>query len=184
MVSASQLSRADILAAFGELDRAFAERGVIGELCLFGGAVMVLAFQARLSTKDVDAVFQPSAVVREVAAEVGERRGWPSGWLNDGVKEFVSVRHEVSSGPLPQFPHLRLTMPSAGYLLAMKCLASRIGADAGESDDVADIVFLVRHLRLPTPTAVMELVAAYYPPDRVPVKAQFLVETLFTEGRV
>ena len=131
MVSASQLSRADILAAFGELDRAFAERGVIGELCLFGGAVMVLAFQARLSTKDVDAVFQPSAVVREVAAEVGERRGWPAGWLNDGVKEFVSVRHEVSSGPLPQFPHLRLTMPSAGSS------ACSVNATAGSPSSTA-----------------------------------------------
>jgi hypothetical protein len=184
MSAASQLSREDILSALEELNRLFAERDVIGELCLFGGAVMVLAFQARLSTKDVDAVFQPSPVVREAAGEVARRRNWPDGWLNDGVKGFLSAHHEVTAGPLPQFPNLRLTMPTPEYLLAMKCLASRLGAGAGEGDDLADIVFLIRHLRLPTPAAVMDLVTAYYPPDRVPAKAQFLVESLFAEGRV
>jgi hypothetical protein len=29
----------------------------------------------------------------------------------------------------------------------------------------------------------MDIVAAYYPPERVPVKARFLVESLFEEGR-
>ncbi|MFU8892400.1 MAG: hypothetical protein ACNA8L_02120 [Luteolibacter sp.] len=33
------------------------EKGAIGELCIFGGAAMVLAFDARESTRDVDAVF-------------------------------------------------------------------------------------------------------------------------------
>jgi hypothetical protein len=75
-------------------------------------------------------------------------------------------------------------MPTAEYLLAMKCLASRIGSTVAEADDTADIVQLIRHLQLPSAQAVMDLVTAYYPPERVPVKAKFLVETLFEEGRV
>jgi len=38
-----------------------------------------------------------------------------------------SSRHETTAGNLPQFPHLRLTMPVPEYLLAMKCMAARIG---------------------------------------------------------
>ena len=75
-------------------------------------------------------------------------------------------------------------MPTAEYLLAMKCLASRIGAGGGEADDTADIAFLIRHLGLRSPGAVMDIVSAYYPPQQIPVKAQFLVESLFEEGRV
>ena len=182
--SQSRLTREQILAALEALNRALAERGVVGELCLFGGAVMVLAFNARLATKDVDAVFEPAGLVRELARRVGEGAGLPANWLNDGVKGYLSSRHEVAPGPLPQFDHLRVTMPTAEYLLAMKCLASRIGAGAGEADDTADIAFLIRHLKLRNPAAVMDIVTSYYPPRQVPVKAQFLVEALFEEGRV
>lgn len=182
--SQSRLTREQIHAALGALNRALAEREVIGEICLFGGAVMVLAFNARLTTKDVDAIFQPASVVRELAAQIGKSAGLAENWLNDGVKGYLSTRHETTRGALPQFDHLRLTMPTPEYLLAMKCLASRIGAGAGEADDTADIAFLIRHLGLKTPEAVMDVVTSYYPPHQIPVKAQFLVESLFEEGRV
>lgn len=178
------MSRAEILAALAALDRELAARGVVGEVCMFGGAVMVLAFNARLATKDVDAVFQPTAIIRELAARVGASANLPDDWLNDGVKGFLSARHEVTAVGLPQFPHLRLTMPTAEYLLAMKCLASRLGSSGGAADDTADIAFLIRHLELRSAGAVMDIVTAYYQPDRVPVKAKFLVESLFEEGRV
>jgi hypothetical protein len=56
---ASALTRVEISAALGALSEKLGELGVHGEICLFGGTVMVLAFTARLSTKDVDAIFQP-----------------------------------------------------------------------------------------------------------------------------
>ena len=55
----SALTREAILRALGSLSDELGKQGVTGELCLFGGTVMVLAFTARLSTKDVDALFQP-----------------------------------------------------------------------------------------------------------------------------
>jgi hypothetical protein len=182
--SESHLTREQILAALESLNRGLAERGIMGEVCLFGGAVMVLAFKARLATKDVDAVFEPASIVRELARQVAESAGLPANWLNDGVKGYLSARHEkITPGSLPQFDHLRVLMPTAEYLLAMKCLASRIGIGAGEADDTSDIAFLIRRLGLKNPGSVMDIVAAY-PPEQIPVKAQFLVETLFEEGRV
>jgi hypothetical protein len=60
----------------GELDR----MGVKGEICLYGGAVMCLVYQARPSTKDVDAVFQPSAQMRQAAERVAQAYGLRSDW--------------------------------------------------------------------------------------------------------
>jgi hypothetical protein len=180
----SALTREAILRALASLSDELGRQGVIGEVCIFGGTVMVLAFTARLSTKDVDALFQPTPLIRDLAHRIGGEQHLPADWLNDGVKAYVSSRHETTAGNLPQFPHLRLTMPVPEYLLAMKCMAARIGGTAEEPSDVADIVFLVRHLQLKSAKEVLELVGQYYPANRIPVKTQYLVEGLFEEGRI
>ena len=54
----SVLTRDQILAALRALSDLLGQQGVQGEICLFGGTVMVLAFTARLATKDVDALFE------------------------------------------------------------------------------------------------------------------------------
>jgi len=182
--TSSGLTREAILAALHGLSEELGKRGVTGEICLFGGTVMLLAFTARLTTKDVDALFQPAQTIREVAKDIANEQNLPLDWLNDGVKGFISARHETTTGNLPQFPHLRLTMPVPEYLLAMKCMAARIGGTAGKPSDVADISFLTRHLKLKSAKDVLDLVGQYYPANRIPVKTQYLVEGLFEEGEL
>ena len=178
------LTREQIVAALQSLSDELGKQSITGEICLFGGMVMVLAFNARLMTKDVDALFQPAQIIRDLSSRIAEEHHLPANWLNDGVKGFVSVRHETTAGNLPQFPHLRLTMPVPEYLLAMKCMASRIGGTTDEPSDVADVIFLIRHLQLKSPKQVLDLVGQYYPADRLPVKTQYLVEGLFDEGKI
>lgn len=182
--SGSALTREVIVRGLGALSGELGKQGVTGEICLFGGTVMVLAFTARLATKDVDALFQPAQIIREIARRIAADHHLPDDWLNDGVKGFISQRHETTTGNLPQFPHLRLTMPVPEYLLAMKCMAARIGGTAGEPSDVTDIVFLTRHLKLKSAREVLDLVGQYYPASRIPVKTQYLVEGLFEEGAI
>lgn len=76
------------------------------------------------------------------------------------------------AGNLPQFPHLRLTMPLPEYLFAMKCMASRIGGTMG------------RHLGLTSARDALDIVAQYYPANQISVKTQYLIEGLFEEGKV
>lgn len=138
---------------------------------------MVLAFRARQSTRDVDAVFAPAAAMREAAAEVGREHGWDEGWLNDGVKGFVSERNHVRDAGL-NLPHLSVTIPAPEYLLAMKCMAAR--AEIG-SRDMDDVKFLIRHLGMGDSEAVLAIVEDYYPPNRLPVKTRYFVEAAFEE---
>jgi len=182
--SESALSADQILRGLRSLSEELARQGIIGEICLFGGAVMVLAFAARLTTKDVDGIFQPTTVIREIARRIAEEQQLPANWLNDGVKGFLSARHETTSANLPQFKNLRLTVPVPEYLLAMKCMAARIGGTQGEVSDVPDILFLIRNLGLKSVAEVLDLVSQYYPQDRIPVKTQYLIEGLFEEGKV
>lgn len=178
------LERERILDALGRLSDALKARDVQGEVCLFGGTVMVLAFEARIATKNIDAVFQPTTAIRESAQSVAEELQLPADWLNDGVKGFLSGRHEVTTGNLPQFPNLRLTMPVPEYLLAMKCMAGRLIGPSGGVTDVPDIIFLITHLNIKTAEEVLAIVARYYPVGRISVKTQYLIEGLFQEGQV
>ena len=99
--TSSTLNREQILAALQSLSDQLGQRGIVGEICIFGGTVMVLAFTARLSTKDVDALFQPAQTIRELAQRIAQEQQLPASWLNDGVKGFVSARHETTAGNLP-----------------------------------------------------------------------------------
>jgi hypothetical protein len=65
-------------------------------------------------------------------------------------------------------------MPVPEYLLAMKCMAARLGGPAGEASDVPDILFLIRHPGLKSARDVLEIVGNYYPANRIPVKTQYL----------
>ncbi len=174
------LSRSEIIAALDRLNELLKESGVIGEICLFGGTAMVLVFNARLSTRDVDAIFQPAALIRELASKVAEERGISSTWLNDGVKEFQSANPEITRDSVPQFSHLRVFRPSASYLLAMKCMAAR-AADPETTGDKNDIRTLIRNLGLTTESEVLATVTRFFPVERIMPKTQFMIHEIMTE---
>ncbi len=159
------------------LNEKLQEEGVIGEICLYGGTAMVLAFNARLSTKDVDAVFEPPEVFRRRALEVAEALNLAKDWLNDGVKGYVSGAPEVTSDGLPQMPHLRMIRPTAEYLLAMKCMASRVPG-YGTRGDRADIVFLLKMLGIKDAETVFKVVEKFYDAGRILPRTHFMIEEL------
>ena len=139
---------------------------VLGEVYLAGGAVMCLAFHTRDSTRDVDADFEPSAQVREAALRVSEREGVPDHWLNDAVKIYLSDRG--SFDPYLELSHLRVFTADARYMLAMKCLAMRIGEGYRDEEDIR---YLLRNLGLESYERALEILAAYYELDSYPKKA-------------
>ncbi len=175
-----KISRDQIYEAFSRLSAELAQREVRGELCLFGGGVMVLVFDARHATRDIDGIFRPPEIIRECAEVVGTEMGLPERWLNDGVKGFVSAQEDFVTDGLPLFSHLRLVRPSDRYLLAMKCLAAR-SAGYETDGDRRDVEFLVRRLGLKTAADVMAVVTAYYPPQRIAAKTRYYIEEIMQE---
>ena len=125
------LGREDIRALLDDLSAELAGRGAKAELFLVGGAALAVAYDATRATRDLDAAFAPTAVVRQAAAAVAERKGLAADWLNDAVKGFLP-------GPDPEAQRfyssdsLIVDVASPRYLLAMKLFAARAEIDADE----------------------------------------------------
>lgn len=180
MTPANILTKERIITALDTLNKRLMEKGVTGELCIFGGATMILAFDARESTRDVDAVFVPKAEIYEEAAIIAAEMNLPVSWLNDGVKGFVSKEGDVTTEGMPQWENLRIMRPTTRYLLAMKCMAARV-AEYDTVGDKNDIIHLCKDLGIYTAEEVMNLVEDYYPTSRIPVKTQFFIQEIIGE---
>lgn len=147
------------------------------ELFVVGGAVMCLAYAARPSTQDVDAVFRPASKVREAAVRVAARAHIEPDWLNDGVKGFMSAQGEFA--PFLELDHLRVMVAQPEYLLAMKCLSMRLGAEFRDEDDVR---YLLRHLDIRSRKKAVAIITKYYPLERFPQKTLYALEELLPEA--
>jgi hypothetical protein len=167
------LRERDIRRLFELLNEELGRSGTRGELYVVGGAVMCLAYSARPSTQDVDAWFQPSKTIRDAAARVAKRAKVPTDWLNDSVKGYQSDKGNFA--PFLQFDHLSVLVAQPKYLLAMKCLAMRIGTEFHDEDDIR---FLLRLLEIRTPEQALAIIGEYYPKERVPQKTLYALEDL------
>jgi hypothetical protein len=144
---------------------------------LAGGAVMCLMFHAREATKDIDALLVPAVELRSAARAVAEQEGLADGWLNDAVKGYFSERGHFNV--FVELSHLRVYVPHVEYLLAMKCLALRLGE---EFHDYEDVRVLIRELGLRTVAEAETILSRYYVLERYPARARYVLEELMAEN--
>lgn len=146
----------------------------------------MLAYSGRPATRDVDAVFEGSKeIVRSLANEVSADFGLSEDWLNDGVKGFIShldnnpgAKRFLRSYPDEESAGLRVLVASPEYLFAMKCMAMRLGK--GDRDK-EDIVMLAKLVGLTDVDKALQVVADYYPRNRIEPKTQFGLMEIFEE---
>lgn len=162
------LTREDILRAFEALSAELPSASAPHDLTIMGGAALVLRFQARDSTRDVDAV-SSDKIMRDAAARVGKRLGLPEDWLNDGAKGYV---HGLALGDVVfESAALRVRMLAVPQLLAMKLSAWR------DDLDIADARLLLS--KLPGEKGeVWGLIEAYLVPGRE-LKARYAFDDLW-----
>jgi hypothetical protein len=158
---------------FSLLNDELARDETSGELYLVGGAVMCLAYAARPSTQDVDGLFRPATEVRQAAARVAMKARLPADWLNDSVKGYLSDRGDFAA--FLELSHLRVLIAQPEYLLAMKCLAFRIGAEFHDEDDVR---YLLRLLDVRSNEQALQVITRYYPLERIPQKTLYALTEL------
>lgn len=166
------MTKKQILKLLRELGRELLRQDVEGEIGIVGGAAMVLAFDARIATKDVDAIFKPSETIRRAAHKIAERNNIPADWLNDGIKGFLPGDPSRKTFILDA-PGLRVWVPEPEYMLAMKAISARVDTYDGE-----DLRLLIRHLHLRSSEDVLKIVEKYYPAHAVPTKVTFFIEEL------
>lgn len=128
------ITRQEIIKALERLGQLADARGTKIELALVGGALMVLVYEARESTRDVDAIIlapREVGMVREFAQVVAAERGWSDDWLNDGAKGFLIG---LSSGPVVfSAAGIEVRRPATEQLLAMKLSAWRDDVDISDA---------------------------------------------------
>src|SRR5579859_849192 len=169
------LTRKEILKALERLSEILESRAVKADLYVIGGAAMALAFKARPSTRDVDAVFKRKNEVYKAAAQVAREQDLPDGWLNDGAKKFLG---RLDRRPLPilDLPGLRLMAGSPEYLLAMKILADRSDRDRN------DLRFLIGLLGVKSMKEIDRLFAEVYANDDIGDDTRKRLEDLLAEN--
>ena len=170
------LTRAYMSRLFARLNDDLARQDITGELYLVGGAVMCLVFDARTSTRGVDGFFRPSGVIRTAARRIAAEEGLADDWLNDAVQGYLSPRGDFK--PFLDLSNLRVLTAAPEYLLAMKCLAMRLGE---EFHDEQDLRFLLRWLNVTDYGQALMIVARFYPLEGVPQKTLYALEEILQQ---
>lgn len=159
------LSRARITQALRRLSELAREQKVTLEVSLYGGAVFTLVYGSRDATKDVDAVVRQSEIAKTLAARVAKELGLPEDWLNDQVKQFLAekeAKRQLSEADFGEA--LRVSVPTAAYLLAMKLRACRPPLP-GYAGDYGDIRFLVQKMAITSVDAAEAIHDKFFPHD-------------------
>ncbi|HKD96547.1 MAG TPA: DUF6036 family nucleotidyltransferase [Micromonosporaceae bacterium] len=170
-----QLDRESIMRALRRLADRLAYRGVVADLYVFGGAAMALAYDARRSTRDIDALVEPHGIVFAEAAAVALELGLPKWWLNEQASAYVTRAEDTEAPLVFDHPGLRVHAASPRHLLAMKIMASR-------RRDAVDITTLATRLGLTTVDEVLAIGSEVFPDEPIPDRARLLVEDALGAG--
>lgn len=184
-----RFTRDDMIAGLHDLGVAAAAADRIIDLAVYGGSCLMLVSNFRNASQDVDAVARTDQpFIDRIATEIAARRGWPSDWLNDGVRTYLSPNVEVPEdhaliGTFPdeRTPGLRVYVPTAEYMLAMKLMSLRIGAiESGK--DKSDIDNLIALIGVKTKSQLIALATKYYPEARVSSKLRVAADRLLADA--
>ena len=171
------LSREELVALFGELERELKKKGVRGHIYVVGGAAMALGFRQARTTNDIDAriVAEHDAVLDAVAA-IARRRGISEDWLNEKATVFMPEGDDTAAQTVFDSPYLVVTGASAEFLLAMKLYAAR-GADWEDLDT------LCKSLDIGTPEQAVGIYESVFPGRTVNVHGLRILGALLGRSR-
>lgn len=126
-----------------ELAKEFRKRGhgMPAEMILVGGASVIMNYDFRVSSYDIDATYEAPSVMKEAIHAVADKFGLPNGWVNDDFKKTSSFTYKIFqySDYYKTFSGvLQIRTVRAEYLVAMKLVSGR--QDKKDLSDVAGII--------------------------------------------
>lgn len=171
------LNRARITQALRRLGALAHEKKVTLEVSVYGGAVFTLVYGSRDATKDVDAVVRQHSLARALASQVAKELGLPDDWLNDHVKQFLAEKEAKRQLAEVDFGEgIRVSVPTAAYLLAMKLRACRPPLP-GYEGDYGDIRFLIRKMEITSVDEAEVIHDRFFPHDPLSKVAREVIRT-------
>ena len=170
-----EMTKQDILKYLVLLNDKLRIRNKRGEISMVGGAVMCLCFESRISTLDVDALFEPQYDIHQCAEEIAKEFNLPTNWLNDGVSVYLSKQGKYKTYDI--MSNLKIYTATPEYMLAMKCLSARF-SNKNEKDDV---LFLINYLKIKSLQGVYDIITQYYPIENYKDKLNFFLKEVFNE---
>jgi hypothetical protein len=139
------LDKAKIEEAFRLMGQYLLDRKALGEIAVYGGSAILLQFEWRLLSEDVDARVISAGnhgLVLDAAHYAASQLGLATSWLNESVAMYVrrgeAEGDRVFVGLYPSFERfgLRVTAANPEYMLAMKLNAlERTTADDRDFKD-------------------------------------------------
>lgn len=168
--------RNELRHAFTLLAERLERKKVVGHVHVIGGAAMLLAYDSRVITRDVDALFAPDGPILEAVREVATQIGWPRSWLNNQASSYMS-RTPGEGATVFDHPYLQVVATPADHLLAMKVLAARSVRDR------EDIELLLDRLKITSAATVWDTVARFFPDTEIPQRSRLLIDDLIARDR-
>ena len=148
----------------------------------------MLAGNFRFSTEDVDIaeIDVRPAWLDAIVADIAARNGWSADWLNDAVTFHLSAladkacdHMEYGTFPRGGAAGLRIVVPNADYMLALKLKAMRTTDAVKGPKETDDIFQLMRVLGIDTADAAMQILGRYFPASaQDTAKQRFLLKHL------
>ncbi len=170
--SRSNLSVDSVVVAFDVMGRYLRERGLVGEIAVYGRIAILLQFRWGDSTEDVDVVIRTGereSAVKDAAAFAALRLGLPDDWLSTYVGAFTAESESESFfsayGAYPQgeTPGLRVFLANPEYICAMKLKA--LQRETIGDKDFEDAVRLAAEVGIETADDLRNLFASYFPAE-------------------
>jgi hypothetical protein len=168
----SNLSVDSVIAAFEVMGRYLRERGLVGEIAVYGRMAILLQFRWGDPTEDVDVVIRTAereSAVKDAAAFAAVRLGLPDDWLNNFVGAFTAERESESffsaygAYPRGETPGLRVFLAKPEYICAMKLRA--LQRESIGDRDFEDAVRLAAELGIASTDDLLQLFASYFPDE-------------------
>ena len=168
--------------AFDRIGRAALGAGAQMDIALYGGAALMLASNFRFATEDADIaeIGKPwPEWLRQEVADIASSEGWQPDWLNDAVQFHLSPLADQAADHLPfgSFPRdgepgLRVFVPAAPYLLALKLKAMRINDPARGAQETSDIQNLLHVCGVAGIDEAIAILARYFPRSAIDADKQ------------
>jgi hypothetical protein len=185
MDDATALDRAKIEEAFRLMGQYLLDRKVLGEIVVYGGSAILLQFEWRKMSMDVDArIVSPGnhGLVVEAMHHAANRLGLLSSWLSESVTMYARQGEEradyvfVGTYPSAERFGLRVMAAKPSYILAMKLAAlERFTAD---DRDYQDAINLGAECQVTTVEGLRDVFRKYFAEEQLPRSAELRLRDL------